>query len=149
MSTNTPRGNECNGIDHTDAETLHQLYHGKGLSINDIADRAGVDYNTVYYWMDKHGIERREKSKALRDEHSIPYANYRTNERGRSYWRSHNSDRSDDYVLVYRLLAVSEYGFEAVADNHVHHKNGIPWDNRPDNIEVLSPENHARVHGRE
>jgi hypothetical protein len=140
---------DSGSIDHTDEETLRHLYHGEGLSINDIADRADVDYKTVYYWMDKHDIQRQDKTEALREEHSVSYANYSTIETGRAYWRSYNPDDSDDYVLVYRLLAVAECGFDAVADNHVHHNNGIPWDNRPENIEVLSEEEHGRLHGKQ
>lgn len=29
---------------------------------------------------------------------------------------------------------------------HTHHKNRIPWDNRIDNLEVISPEEHAKEH---
>lgn len=49
-------------------------------------------------------------------------------------------------VLVHRLLAVAEYGYDEVCDNVVHHKNGIKWDNRPDNIEVMGRSEHAKLH---
>jgi transposase len=49
-------------------------------------------------------------------------------------------------VLVHRLLAVSEYGYEEVCDNVVHHKNGVKWDNRPSNIEVMSRSDHTKHH---
>jgi len=49
-------------------------------------------------------------------------------------------------VLVHRLLAVSEYGYEKVCNNVVHHKNEVKWDNRPDNIEVMSRTVHAKLH---
>jgi len=47
---------------------------------------------------------------------------------------------------VHRLLAVAEFGTEAVKDQHVHHKNEIPWDNRPENLELLTPAEHASHH---
>jgi hypothetical protein len=50
-------------------------------------------------------------------------------------------------VYVHRLLAVSEYGLDAVTDSEVHHSNQIPWDNRPSNIEVKTPADHAQEHG--
>ena len=49
-------------------------------------------------------------------------------------------------VLIHRLLAVSEYGYDEVCDNVVHHKNGIKWDNRPDNIEVMTRSDHSKLH---
>lgn len=49
-------------------------------------------------------------------------------------------------MYVHRLLAISEYGFEAVAGNHVHHINGHKFDNRPENIEVKSEKQHLADH---
>jgi hypothetical protein len=47
---------------------------------------------------------------------------------------------------VHRLLAIAEHGTDAVAGQHVHHKNGIPFDNRPENLELLSPSEHSKRH---
>lgn len=52
-------------------------------------------------------------------------------------------------VRLHRLVAVAEYGFEAVAGQQVHHANRIPWDNRPENLLVLSPSEHSRLHAAE
>jgi len=49
-------------------------------------------------------------------------------------------------VFVHRLLAVAEYGFDAVVGKEVHHKNSIRWDNRPGNIELLSKAEHTKRH---
>jgi transcriptional regulator with PAS, ATPase and Fis domain len=52
-------------------------------------------------------------------------------------------------AVIHRLVAVAEYGFDAVVENHVHHKNHIPWDNRPSNLELMSQEEHYRYHAEE
>ncbi|NWM54968.1 hypothetical protein GY652_27320, partial [Escherichia coli] len=38
------------------------------------------------------------------------------------------------------------HGYDAVAGKQVHHKNEIPWDNRPENLEPLSDEEHILEH---
>lgn len=41
-------------------------------------------------------------------------------------------DAWPDCVRIHRLVAVAEYGIDYVndwSDYHVHHKNGIKWDN--------------------
>ena len=49
-----------------------------------------------------------------------------------------------DTIQIHRLVAIAEYGFEAVENSHVHHINSIPWDNRPSNLIPLSPSEHRR-----
>jgi len=46
----------------------------------------------------------------------------------------------------HRLIAVAEYGFDEVTNKSVHHKNGIEWDNRPDNLEPLTSGEHRNQH---
>jgi hypothetical protein len=49
-----------------------------------------------------------------------------------------------DSIFIHRLVAISEYGFDAVADSHIHHINSIPWDNRPSNLVPLPADDHRR-----
>lgn len=49
-------------------------------------------------------------------------------------------------MYVHRLLAIAKYGPDIVKDKHVHHKNGIRWDNRPENIGLLDPSEHSKLH---
>jgi len=55
-------------------------------------------------------------------------------------------DNSTERILIHRLLAIAEYGYDAVAGNDIHHKNGVKWDNRPQNIELKDPSEHAKEH---
>lgn len=67
--------------------------------------------------------------------------------------------RSDGYVMIdtqydgervaiglHRLLAIAEFGYEAVKGKDIHHKNGIKWDNRPGNIEPVTKSEHGKIH---
>ena len=65
--------------------------------------------------------------------------------RGYERWRHWHQGQRDAPVYVHRLLAVAEYGFDAVKNKEVHHKNGIPWDNRPENIKVVGIKQHRQI----
>lgn len=58
-----------------------------------------------------------------------------------------NYRETTDCVGFHRLVMVAECGFNTVADKHIHLKNGIRWDNRPENLELLSPTEHTERHG--
>ena len=78
---------------------------------------------------------------------SVDYARLRTDPDGYPRWHVSQSRAEKHRTLaVQRLLAVSEYGFDAVCGMQVHHKNKIPWDNRPENIELLGAAEHTLHH---
>jgi hypothetical protein len=65
---------------------------------------------------------------------------------GRYYedWRVKEDGKSKQ-VFHHRLLAVAMVGFDNVAGNEIHHENGIPWDNRPSNLTVVTSHEHQRI----
>ena len=132
---------EAGRIDHTDKDVLVELYHERGLSQDKIAELADRSKSTITYWMDKHDVERRGASKVSRGE----LAPLQQKPSGHLFWRCRKGGEYNQ-ISVHRLLAVAKYGAEAVADKHVHHKNGVAWDNRPENIKLLSHEDHMREH---
>jgi hypothetical protein len=122
-----------------DPDELRRLYHGEGMTLKEIGDRHGMTKPGVLYHMEKHGIETRSNQRV-----EAPTATFTMTGRGYEEWQSsHNGDI--DHVKVHRLLAVAEFGFDAVADNHVHHETNIAWDNRPENISILSPSEHNQI----
>jgi hypothetical protein len=163
MSDKTPQANKSYGIDdfeypYRNEEWMRHQYWNLGKTTNDIAEICDIDRSNVVRWMDRLGIETRDVSdydgheltKKARESVKVNRANFRTSYRGYETWRSYNSKRDkNETVKVHRLLAVAEYGFDAVKGNIVHHKNGIKWDNRPENIEPMDETEHLQQHYKE
>jgi len=126
---------------YKDPDKLRELYHEERLSMAEIGNRHGVSHMTVKYWMRKHGIERRSIFEAAKVRKVSTIPRFRTGLTGYEY----ASVGGTEYP-IHRLIAVAENGIEAVKERVVHHKNGIKWDNRPDNLEVVTPSEHNQHH---
>ena len=131
----------------TDAELMEELYHERRMSANQIRKLFDCSMTTVNEWVAKHpNCEKRSRSEAQRNiwgnTNKVPY---RTHRRGHEVWR-HSHKEEAHTIYVHRLQAVAEYGVDAVAGMHVHHKNGIKWDNRPENLELLTNSEHQQTH---
>ncbi|EMA47937.1 HNH endonuclease [Halococcus saccharolyticus] len=123
-------------------DELRELYVEEGLSTIKISQEFGCSRGYVCTQLEKAGIERRPSRSGY------GYAPYKINSNGYPVWKTY-VDGTHHRVPVHRLLAVAEFGFEEVAGNDVHHKNGRRFDNRPGNISVLDPSEHRRKHGLE
>lgn len=115
-----------------DEEYLREKYFVENMSLSEIADEIGCWKGSVGKAMERLGIERRDQ---------LTNPSVQTNTYGHEYTSSQSEN-----VYIHRLLAVAEYGIERVKGNDVHHINGVPWDNRPENIEVVSREEHNQKH---
>ena len=122
-------------------EDLSSMYWDRKMSMQEIGEELDVDSSTVERWLRAYNIETRSIGTWKRYEPP----SFRTHIKGYEQIRSqHEGDY--DAVYVHRLFAVAEYGFDAVRDMHVHHRDEIPWDNRSENLELLTPSDHARHH---
>jgi len=121
-------------------QELKRLYWVEQLTADEIADRANVDVTDVGILnrMEEYGIDRRNSAADRPPGVYIHPSEY-------PYVR-HYDGESEHIVFTHRLLAVSEYGFEAVKGNDVHHTTGFKQDNRPEAIEVISHSDHQGEH---
>lgn len=122
---------------YSDKSKLKELYVEKGLSAEEVGERLYGSEHSVLDWLRRHDLPVRTASMD-----KPPH--FRTHQ-GYEKWSITQQGSSFD-VSVHRLLAVAEYGLDAVRNKDVHHKNRIKWDNRPENIELVTTEEHMREH---
>lgn len=128
-----------------DEDRLRRLYWDEGMTLEEIADKLGCEKTTVMNWMKRLGVERQKTP-----EEKPAY--YDTDTDGYERWKSKHNQR-DYRVGVHQLLAIADGAdphkvFSGGAYN-VHHKNGVPWDNRAENVELITKSEHSTHHYKE
>jgi len=126
-----------------DESLLYELYWEEELSTNEIADELNCDQSTVWEWMNRYEISRRSSYESATNRRLHPAV---FTDRGYVICAS-NYRGTTESVGIHRLVMIAEHGFDAVAGKHVHHRNGVRWDNRPTNLELLDQSEHAQRHG--
>jgi len=125
-----------------DQDWLYNNYIRKGKTQEDVASLAGCTQHCISRWLRKFGI----KTRSTKDYMEV---RYNTGWDGYERWR-HEIDGMSTVLHTHQLLAISEgadpYMIFSNGEAHVHHKNSVKWDNRPENIEVLSKNEHAEKH---
>lgn len=58
----------------------------------------------------------------------------------------HPNRNKNNYVFYHRVVMENLLGRLLTEDEVVHHKNGNKKDNRPENLEVMTREEHTRLH---
>lgn len=127
------------GKPYQDPELMETLYVEEGLSQSEISAVLDCGTGTVANWLKRHDIQTRSIAEGVSNSHDggdIPVF-YTIESRG---YEAINTSTENAYV--HRLAAVAWFGFDAVAGKQVHHVNGIEWDNREENFELLGPREH-------
>jgi hypothetical protein len=90
---------------------------------------------TIHRWREKFGIENPET------------AQFGIQTDGYEQWRCESGAAPADSVTVHRLLATLKVDeLSELGGMHVHHESGVPWDNRLENLSVLTPSEHQGRH---
>lgn len=134
---------------YQDKETLERLYYDEELNQIEIADELDCSQITISRWMRKLDIETDDRRiEAVKEARRVERATFETNEfNGYEYLKT-RSDGDMVRISVHRLVAIAKYGTDAVKDMVVHHKNGVPWDNRPQNLEIMTDSEHKSHHAK-
>jgi transposase-like protein len=123
---------------YRDEDVLRELYWSEGLTQGEIADVFDTHQAVISEWMRRHDVQTRSKRRGP--------THLRINDGGYECWEVGSLGKQVS-VPVHRLLMIAEHGFEAVTEaDVVHHRNGIPWDNRPENLELMGNAEHTKHH---
>jgi len=139
---------------YTDEEWLREQYLEKENSLHDIAAECDVTGAAILKWARRFDIPRRNTADHLKNSEVTVHE-----ERGEvgklpgawiTYQVNSVDNKSTKSVKEHQLVMLREGADpEKVFSNgeyHVHHKNGIRWDNRLENLELITATEHAKHH---
>lgn len=131
------------GLD--DPALLKELYWGENLYQHEIADRLGVSERQVRRRFNKYDIDTRNPGSSRKP--TVPAYQI---VRGYPSWSGYKDKDGFSTVYVHQLLAIAKgadpFQIFSSGDYQIHHKNGVKWDNRPENIDVVTDKEHADKH---
>jgi hypothetical protein len=117
---------------------LRDLYHEQKMTMAEVGKELECSASTINRWLDKLDIESRGQYEEIRKRPACYY--------WKNGYEVSSSGFDDNDVYIHRLIAVAKYGVDEVKNMEVHHKNEIRWDNRPENLELMTPEEHMKHH---
>lgn len=134
-------------------EELHRLYCIDKLSTHIIAAKFNVTQYTVLQWCDSYNILRRSASEAnklrdLRGEKSPNWKGGKVKRMGYTYIRmpEHPQAGKQGYVREHILIWEKAHGCFLPKGQVIHHLNGIPDDNRLENLVAMNQKDHRKLH---
>lgn len=123
-----------------DRDLLYEMYIEKRMPTTEISNELGCTPRTISRKLNDFGIPIRD--------HTRRPARFFTDENGYERLRD---GYTKDVTTVHQLLMLLEHPPDEVFDpeNCVHHSNHIRWDNRLENLELMTVQEHGRYHALE
>ena len=109
-------------------DELKRLFLEERMTYDELAENFDCGRSTVGRHLRDMGISEANRP-----------ARFRTDPKGYEVLAS-----STDQIYHHRLLMVALTGLTDLSDYHIHHINGLKWDNRPENIEIVDRESHLQ-----
>ena len=119
-------------------QKLEELYHDRENTLKEIGEMKEVSITTVHRKMAQAGVATNGPGRRAKK------PTYRTSKDG-----IEEVSGTHESVPIHRLIMVAEHGYNSVVNRDVHHKNGIKMDNRPSNLELITPSQHTTLHNRQ
>jgi len=119
-----------------DPDLLKRLHHDKGKSIRQIANELNTSRSTVKSRLDEYQIDRKYANNE--------YGSFATGPDGYEYYATGHKKK----VRLHRLLVCLKEDPHSVFGESMstHHKNGVKWDNRVENVELMEKSDHTSLH---
>jgi len=135
---------------YKDPQVLRALYWEEDLTLQEIAERYNVHEKTIWEWFERYDIDRHGSTGGDNTGPRVNKVAYGDDASGYCVWSGTTDMDGFSTTFVHQLLAVADgadpHKVYSSGEYHVHHKNGVKWDNRPENLEVLTAEEHAKKH---
>lgn len=153
--------NRLNSLEHrlglTEDELkikLKHMYFQENKGLNRIAKELGVTRTVISRRFEKFGIKKLDPVSAKTvfgsAENSGNWKGGRIVQNGYYMVRCPNHPKAMlGYVYEHRLVMEQHIGRYLEKDEIVHHKNRDKQDNRLENLEILTPSEHNKVHRKE
>lgn len=129
---------------------LKDRYVSQRLTTYEMAEEANVSDVTIGNWLERYGIERRDRSESqIQHRKTAPKIVWKN-----GYWKFQVYNNGEPKsVYVHQLCAIAW----DIASPHevfgggmdIHHETGVRWDNREENLVKMSHSNHRQRHAIE
>lgn len=143
INPNPLRVDEYRNAPWRDRDRLEKLYVEQHLTVYEIASRWDTTPGVIAKWLSRYDITQRPGCRGVSQYVDRGYVRY-------AVYEGDLAEKGCGQTEVYehQLVALlnSDPADVFAPDMHVHHENGIRWDNRPTNIRVLTASEHTTEH---